>query len=72
MNPVDYECIYEAVNIIRCRNCAWYDGYGFCNGPSFGNYGHMTSPDWFCADGERVGSEEYYDPKRGDGLDWNY
>lgn len=45
--------------IVRCRDCKWYqegydiDGKWFskCDG-SVRTYGH-TTPDWFCADGER-------------------
>ncbi len=49
--------------IVRCRECKWYkegydiDGKWFsrCNG-SVRTYGH-TTPDWFCADGERKAQE---------------
>lgn len=50
---------FDYQELVRCRECKWYkegydiDGKWFsrCNG-SVRTYGH-TTPDWFCADGER-------------------
>lgn len=47
----------DAVEVVRCKECKWWDtdgykdGYGECP-----NVFHETTADWFCADGER--SEE--------------
>ena len=40
---------YNAPEIIRCKNCKYYDGNGTCmkNGIAF------LTDNWFCADGER-------------------
>lgn len=47
--------IVDAVEVVRCRDCKYYKE-GFCYNPN--NYDDEktcgnTSPDWFCADGER-------------------
>lgn len=37
------------VQVIRCKECKWYDGRGTCMNIGIA----MLEPDWFCADGKR-------------------
>ena len=40
--------VVEQTEIVRCRNCRYYDGCDWCN-----RHDIVTNDDWFCADGER-------------------
>lgn len=40
----------DAVPIIRCKDCKWYDTEYHCK---LNGYGCGRSPDWFCADGKK-------------------
>lgn len=47
----------DAVPVIRCKDCRYYNTHYYC-GDGFGwcernGSGHSTSDDWFCADGQR-------------------
>lgn len=54
-----------SIDLVRCRECKWFqEGYDIngkwfslsrCNG-SVRTYG-QTTPDWYCADGERKEAE---------------
>lgn len=47
---IDSQPTIDAVSVIRCKDCKWYDTEYHCklNGYSCG-----MSPDWFCADGKK-------------------
>ena len=53
---IDWMPTVDAVEVIRCVNCKWFQDEqnefsgsdGFCP-----NVAHGVSVDWFCADGER-------------------
>ena len=40
----------DAVPVIRCKDCKWYDTEYHCK---LNGYGCGRSPDWFCADGKK-------------------
>jgi hypothetical protein len=41
---------YSEQELIRCKDCHFYLGKGFCNRSGI----HLTvNDDWFCADGEK-------------------
>ena len=42
----------EQPDIVRCRDCKWRSGKGFCKHPD-GGAGNICPANWFCADGER-------------------
>lgn len=42
----------ELVQVVRCKDCKWWDEEStFCLNIE-GVYGNETTSDWFCADGE--------------------
>jgi len=48
----DYSMFRE---IVRCKDCTWFDGWGFCEKHSL--CGLMIDKNFFCADGERDDEE---------------
>lgn len=55
-------CMTDAdkVEIIRCKNCQWWDrriNKKSENHRCF-SLGRWTSPEWYCADGERKETED--------------
>ena len=42
----------DAVPVVRCKNCRWYDGLDWCNKLRISGV-KAVEEYWFCADGER-------------------
>lgn len=50
---IDKQPTVDAVQVVRCRECKyWEEESKFCLNKE-GCYGSETTADWFCADGER-------------------
>ena len=45
----------DAVQVVRCKECKWFDAYGDTYDPycDHKNHRHEVRNDFFCADGER-------------------
>ena len=57
LSVIDEQPTIDAVVVVRCKDCKWWDTDGYRNG--YGECPNVfceTTADWFCADGER--SEE--------------
>ena len=54
----------DAVSLVRCKDCRWYDRYGdVCHNPRYGDgYANYQPPcvdeDYWCKDGERKGGDD--------------
>ena len=47
----------DAVEVVRCEDCKWWDKNSWgCKHPGHGFA--MSTPDFYCADGERKGGDE--------------
>ena len=52
-----YRAGYQAArvlmpDIVRCKDCKYYDGFGCENMKNERMIGMIVADDWFCADGE--------------------
>lgn len=49
----------DAVEVVRCKDCNWNDGDGYCLNPKCGKswYGCPVKDNHFCSYGERKGDE---------------
>lgn len=50
----------DAVQVVRCKECKWFDAYGDTYDPycDHKNHRHEVRNDFFCADGERRSDEQ--------------
>lgn len=50
----------DAVQVVRCRECKWFDAYGDTYDPycDHKNHRHEVRNDFYCADGERRTDEQ--------------
>ena len=42
----------DAVEVVRCKDCKWWDGMDYCTNVNGAN-GLVFNGEWFCASGER-------------------
>lgn len=58
MHEIDNAPTIDAVPVVRCKECKyWEEESTFCLNKD-GCYGSETTADWFCADGERKDGAE--------------
>lgn len=47
----------QRVEVVRCKDCKFWDGEGRCEAPENGLIREFTKPDDFCSYGERKDAE---------------